>query len=212
VARPKKYDDGLRHRLVEATAEAIAEGGVEALSLRALASAVHTSTNAIYTIFGNRDGLVAAVVEEASRSFTAGQEAVPMTDDASHDLRELGRAYRAWALAHPALYAVMFGGRLGPPNPDVPCEDPLPGRPDRGMAPLVARIERGIAMGVLRPADPIVVAMTIWAGVHGFVSLEIALWSRSSRAQRDALYEENLRAVTSHWMAQLLPSPQPAKA
>ena len=112
MGRPKIYDDSLRRQLIALTAESVADGGPDAVSLRALAKAADTSTTAIYTIFGSKDDLVAAVLDAAAESLTRAQDAVPVTDDPLADFTELGRAYRGWALAHPDLYNVMFG-RLG---------------------------------------------------------------------------------------------------
>ncbi len=183
---------------MESTAQAVAAGGVETVSLRALAASAQTSTNAVYALFGSRDGLLSAVMAEAVRSFTAAQGDVPATVDAVAELLELGRAYRRWALAHPSLYAVMFGDRLVIASTDE-CQDRVPDSPMSGMQPMVDVIERGAATGVLQMRDPIVVAVSIWASVHGFVSLEIAQWSHSPRAKLDALYEEHLEAVVAHW-------------
>lgn len=178
----------------------VARGGVDALSLRRIASGCGTSTNAVYALFGSRDGLLSAVMTEAVRSFTAEQRAVPETSDALADLLELGRAYRRWALAHPELYAVMFGGRVSVGTVDDSTAR-IPEGPLSGMQPIVEVIERGAGTGAMQVRDSVTAAVSIWAGVHGFVSLEIAQWSHSPVRERDALYEEHLLAVSAHWAA-----------
>lgn len=185
---------------MDATAHVVARGGVDALSLRQVASGCGTSTNAVYALFGSRDGLLSAVMMEAVRSFTAEQRAVAETTDALADLLELGRAYRRWALAHPELYAVMFGGRISIGAADDPAER-IPEGPLSGMQPIVEVIERGVGTGAMRVRDSVTAAVSIWAGVHGFVSLEIAQWSRSALIERDALYEVHLLAISAHWAA-----------
>lgn len=47
--------------------------------------------------------------------------------------------------------------------------------------------------------DGLLAAVSTWAGAHAFVSLQIAHWSRSPRAERDAPHEEHLEAVSSKW-------------
>lgn len=205
MARPKEYDADLRARLVAGAAEAVAAGGVDAISLRALADSAKTSTNAIYTLFGSRAGLLGALLEEAASSFTAAQRAVPLTADSAEDFRELGRAYRGWALQHRSLYAVMFGARSGAlwrARNGVDQSDQCPpttAQPESAMGPLLDHIRHGQSQGILRAAEPMVIATVIWAAVHGFVSLEIAQWADNPRAERDALYEECLSASHAYW-------------
>ena len=64
MARPSSYHEQLRIRLVAVTADTIARSGTDAVSLRRLAAAAGTSTNAIYALFGSKPGLVAAVVDD----------------------------------------------------------------------------------------------------------------------------------------------------
>ena len=142
---------------MDATAHVVARGGVDALSLRQVASGCGTSTNAVYALFGSRDGLLSAVMMEAVRSFTAEQRAVAETTDALADLLELGRAYRRWALAHPELYAVMFGGRISLGAADDPAER-IPEGPLSGMQPIVEVIERGAGTGTMRVRDSVTAA------------------------------------------------------
>lgn len=193
MARPKTYDDRLRRTLIDTAAELIAAQGSEALALRPLAERCGTSTNAVYALFGSKAGLVAAVVAEAATSFTAAQVGVGASDDAMADLVGLGRAYRSWALEHPALYAVMFGDRVPlPESPDPASED--------SMGPLLTNVSRAMAAGQLRAADPMVVATSIWAGIHGLVSLEIA-GRLSGDLAPDRFLEEHLVAVVAYWLA-----------
>lgn len=203
MVRPKEYDAQLRDRLLVGAAEAVAEGGPGAISLRSLAADAGTSTNAIYTLFGSRAGLLGAALGEAASSFTAAQRAVPFTADANNDFLLLGRAYREWALAHPSLYAVMFGQGSGARwQAGQERGEPGPKPADEAgsaMGPLLDHIRHGQSLNVIRAADPQVVATVVWASVHGFVSLEIAQWTSHDRAERDALYEECLQASHAYW-------------
>jgi AcrR family transcriptional regulator len=189
VARPKIYDESLKRQLISLTAEAFADGGPEAVSLRALARDAGTSTTAIYTIFGSKDDLLAALLDAASASLAAAQQAVPRTEHALRDFAEHGRAYRAWALEHPDLYHVMFGRGVVAPG----------ARPDAlesSMGPLMAAVRRCIAEGVLRDVEPRLAALSIWSAVHGLVSLEIAGYV----VPADHVLEEHLVASALYWL------------
>ena len=189
MGRPKIYDESLRRQLIALTAESVADGGPESVSLRALAKAADTSTTAIYTIFGSKDDLVAAVLDAAAESLTRAQDAVQVTDDPLADFTELGRAYRGWALAHPDLYNVMFG-RLGM------RERVTPDQLDLSMRPLLDAVSRCIEAGSLRDVDARHAAISIWAAVHGLVSLEIAGYLDDDQG----VLEEHLVASAVYWL------------
>lgn len=197
MPRPVLYDAGLRADLIRHAAAAIADGGVSHLSLRAVATAAGTSTNAVYTLFGGKDGLVEAAVATAAAGFTQAQRAVGVSADPLADLLGLGQAYRSWAVKHPALYAVMFGGRVTIPPLEVPGEDC--DEAAEGINPLAAVVLRLIDTGEFGGAAPSQIAETIWASVHGVVSLEIALWCDRDEATRAALYQTQLDAIVRAW-------------
>ena len=190
MSRPKIYGESLRKQLISLAAEKIADGGPDAVSLRRLARDAGTSTTAIYTIFGSKDDLVAEVLAAAGASLTAAQDGVPTTDDPLADFAELGRSYRRWALEQPALYAVMFG-RTG-------LREVIAGAAlDVAMRPLLEAVRRCMDAGVLRAADPREAALSIWASVHGLVSLEIAGYVDD---EGDVL-EQHLVATALYWLA-----------
>lgn len=204
MPRPTLYDDDLRAALIGAGAGAVAEGGPSLMSLRSVARAAGTSTNAVYTLFGDKAGLVAAVTAEAAASFGATQGAVPVTDDGVHDLRELGRAYRRWAIEHPHLYAVMFGGRVLPAQ----CHDPVSlATADDSIRPLVAAVTRLVQDGTLAGAPVAHMVEDIWAGVHGMVTLETSLWSHRPLEVTEASFEAHLSATLRGWHATDDPHP-----
>ncbi|WP_040166613.1 TetR/AcrR family transcriptional regulator [Microbacterium gorillae] len=182
MARPAIYDDALRERLLEATAELVDRHGPDAVSLREVARAAGTSTSAIYALFGNKDALLTAVITDAFASFTAAQAAAEPAG-----LRQLGVAYRAWALAHPTRYRLMFGGTL---SSVVPADHAA----DESRSPL----ERAVA--ALMPdatADERAIEVTaIWSQVHGAVSLQFTDLPLSPQSW-DAAYEVILDSVTA---------------
>lgn len=190
MARPQLYDDELRQRLLDRAAQIIAIEGVDRLSLRRVSSLEGTSTNAIYTLFGGKDQLVECVVVEADRSFTAAQESVALTREPAEDLQALGVAYRTWALQHPSLYAVMFDGRLPGPTtaPNDSCDQPPP-----SLVPLTKTVSAAHDLGLLEPATVAEAVASIWAMIHGLVSLEIAGLTESKP-------QSHLTAIARAWI------------
>lgn len=94
MARPRTHDDAVRSRLLERASEAIAARGEEGLSLRAVASGAGTTTVAVYSLFGSREALVKAVVQEGFRRFAARLDHVEQSDHPLADLFALGRTER----------------------------------------------------------------------------------------------------------------------
>jgi AcrR family transcriptional regulator len=159
MARPAVYDDDLRMRLLESTAALIDRHGPDRVALRDVASLAGTSTSAVYALFGGKSELLAAVIEHAFRSFGQAQH-----DAETAGVRALGEAYRAWALAHPALFRLMFGDRM--PAEHAAVEQVAV----QSLEPL-ARTVSGIR------SDPAIAqrdTIVIWAQVHGAVALELA--------------------------------------
>ena len=128
------------------------------LSLPSIAATAGTSTTAVYSLFGGKAELLTAVLDDGFASFAASQQEV-----AAAGLEALGRAYRTWALGHPILYGLMFGGSLAG---QVLCR-PTPGATEPSIAPLFA----AVAAALPGAADDEIASMVavVWGQVHGLV-------------------------------------------
>jgi AcrR family transcriptional regulator len=106
----RSYHHGnLKASLIEAGLLALANTESDELSLRQLAKVVGVSANAAYRHFEDKDALLSAMATEGFRRFTLAQRgAVAGLPDAEERLKASGRAYVAFAQAHPALYRLMF--------------------------------------------------------------------------------------------------------
>lgn len=192
------HDEALRHRLLERAGRMVAERGVSALTLRAVAADVGTSTSAVYSLFGGKPDLLNALFRWAFAGFGTAQHEVAASDDPLADLHALGLAYRQWALEHPHLYAVMFGGALAGFEPDPAAEQ----ESRATMQPLAATVRRGLDRGLLGHADAETIAFAVWAAVHGLVSLELTTGLHvQPRAERDLIYDVALRGIARGWQA-----------
>jgi AcrR family transcriptional regulator len=175
VPAVKTHDASLATRLVDEAGRILATEGVGALSLRKLAARTGTSTMAVYTLFGDKRGLLTAMHNEGfARLGAAMADAQHDGDDALTALARLGSAYRAAALANPHLYNLMFGGAVPGFTPDPQSQAAA----DATFFPLVRAVQRGLDDGVLAGADAERIATHLWSVTHGVVSLEISakLW------------------------------------
>jgi AcrR family transcriptional regulator len=106
VGRPREHDERTAAALLAAGERAITDGGLEALSVRGVATEAATTTRAVYSLFGSRDGLIAALGAHAYDVLRGELERLPETADPQADMVEAGLMFRRFALEHPALFSI----------------------------------------------------------------------------------------------------------
>src|SRR5262245_35026069 len=108
MGRPREHNEATRTALLEAAEQIVAERGPSALSVRAVADAAGTSTRAVYSLFGSKDGLlVEALASDAFRFLYSENDKLEETDDPAADLITSGlQVFRRLVLEHPALYRI----------------------------------------------------------------------------------------------------------
>jgi AcrR family transcriptional regulator len=103
--------------LLQAAAELLAEGGVDALTMRSLAERAEIPAATIYRYFANREEIIAAYLDyELERIDEAVAVAVSELDRVT--IRSLAEtvalAHMRHHQAHPEGVSVWFGGRMNP--------------------------------------------------------------------------------------------------
>ncbi|EQA98555.1 AcrR family transcriptional regulator [Sphingobium wenxiniae] len=161
------FENDIRATILNEAAAVLRDEGPAAFTIRRIAAAVNASTKAVYTHFGNKDGLFDALYLQSFADLTkAMQEQIDPGEPAASLLR-VCHAYRDYACAHPTRYNIMFG--------------------DLGRAyeaPLSSRRKAFESFGVLREAveaclppersvEKTRITRLIWATMHGVVSLEL---------------------------------------
>jgi AcrR family transcriptional regulator len=156
---------------VQAGLELARSGGPDAVVLREVTRIVGVVPNAAYRHFADRDGLLAAVRDEAVNEL-AGRMADGMAQvrpgphtptGARLRLRAVGRAYLQFARTEPGLFDTAFA------TPDHPG-----GAESGETAPLEllqAGLDNLVGAGVLLPARRPEVEYPVWACVHGLAVL-----------------------------------------
>ncbi|WP_037568666.1 TetR/AcrR family transcriptional regulator [Phaeacidiphilus oryzae] len=160
----------LRTAVLDAASGLLGSEGAAALSMRRVAGSVGASTKVLYTMFGSKEGLVEALCEEGFARFEGALRAAVRSADPRTRLVELGHAYRDYALSEPHYYQVMFGARAVSGR----RTDPGTHRSHITFDFPVRAVRAAMEAGVLKPGDPQQVAETLWAALHGLVSLELA--------------------------------------
>jgi AcrR family transcriptional regulator len=154
--------------LLEAAHRILESEGVDALTVRRVAIEAGVAPMGIYHRFGGKDGLISALFNDGFEMLTNSMREVAI-GDALDELRGGCRQYRAFALANPALYAVMFDRVVPGFAPSAESRDSC----YRSFGVLVDCVRRAQAAGVVRDGDPVEFAQRIWAACHGAVSLEL---------------------------------------
>ena len=146
MGRPKEHDEHTRAALRTAAERIVAVGGVGALSVRAVADGAGTTTRAVYSVFGSKDGLVDALAQTAFEFLFTGTDALPETVDPAADLVDVGvKVFRRLVREHPALYRIAFQ-RVAP---ELRAGPELTAARERAFAQLQARIRRLEHAGLL---------------------------------------------------------------
>src|SRR5688572_18084668 len=103
-----------RDAILAAAERILSRGGEGALSIRELCDRVAVTAPTVYHYFGDKDGLVAAVVDACFAEFDRALAAGPMPSDPVAALAWGFERYVAYGVAHPAHYRLLFDGRPQP--------------------------------------------------------------------------------------------------
>ena len=171
----------VREQLIEGGIRLLERDGLESLSVRNLAAEVGTSTMAVYTHFGGMTGVIDAVASEAFSRFTQALTGAQQTDDPVADFFVMGAAYRAFALANPQRYQLIFGA-ASPASvtgyrTDLTSTGSATDRVEWASSFDALRnvVRRMIAAGRIRDdGGALNIAGRLWSLSHGEVMLELA--------------------------------------
>lgn len=159
----------LREACLRAAREAIAEHGVEHLSLRDVARRLNVSHQAPYKHFPSRDHLLAEVMRRCFECLMQALQASPPLATPQAEVRRLGAIYLDFALARPAEYRLMFNA----PWPALPEELEAGLRADarQPLDLLRAQLARLHGQGAAARKKVDLDALAIWCTLHGLATI-----------------------------------------
>jgi AcrR family transcriptional regulator len=155
--------------LLDAAADILDNEGPDGLSVRRIAAAAKVAPMGVYNHFESKNGIIEALFIQGFERLRDALAGIADIEDPYEALREAGRRYRALALAHPKVYELMF-------LHSIPGYEPSDHALEVGTGAfeaLVAAVQRAMAAGVIASGRPAETAHIIWAGVHGWMSLEL---------------------------------------
>ncbi len=199
VPAVKAHTEDLATTLVDVAGEILSGEGPAALTLRRLARAADTSTMAVYTLFGDKTGLLGAMHRAGFERLTAALERARSSDaDPLAALAAQGIAYRRVALANPHLYGLMFGYLVPGFTPRAADKTAA----DEAFGSLIEGVAACLKAGVVGGADARRIAFHLWAVSHGMVTLEIAGQLPGGQRARSLAYQESLIFSVAAFLSQ----------
>ena len=150
MGRPKQHDDTTREALLAAAENLVEQRGAGALSVRAVADEIGTSTRAVYSTFGSKDGLLGALAKRSFDMLRDALAALPRTDDPAGDLVQAAlTVFRPMAVEHPSLFRIAFLRAA----PDVELGPEVSDAARAGYELLTERVQRLADAGLLGGRD-----------------------------------------------------------
>jgi len=173
--RREREREEIRTRILDAARDLFLAEGYDAVTMRRIADRIEYSPTAIYFHFRDKDALIRELCDTDFRTLAQQFTAISAITDPVERLRRTGLAYAEFAANFPNHYRLMFMTPHPPMDPELtniaqgdPQED--------AYAFLKHVVSECIKSGRVRKefADEELMSQTMWAGVHGVVSLQIA--------------------------------------
>jgi AcrR family transcriptional regulator len=187
VGRPREHNERTAAALLEAAEEIVEVAGLEGLSVRGLAASVGTTTRAVYSLFGSKDGLLVALGARAFTMLGAAIAALPATADPAADLVDAGvSVFRRFAIGHPSLFRIGVQQTMGSPELARDFADAA----GEAFAGLEARVTQVEAAGLLGGRSVRDAACEFHALCEGLAAVELRgrmMSGEEMRIWRDAL-------------------------
>src|SRR5215469_7189005 len=142
----------LTREIKEEASRQLAEVGADGLSLRAVARSLGMVSSALYRYFKSRDDLLTALIIDAYDAVGEAAEAAVASHTARHAAARWAaacRAVRAWALANPHEYALIYGS----PVPGYRAPEATIGPAARVPLAFVGLLGDALAHGEITGAD-----------------------------------------------------------
>lgn len=176
--RRKREKQDLRTKILDAARELFAAHGYEAVTMRKVADRIAYSPTAIYLHFTDKEALIRELCAADWLALAGRFQPIAVVRDPVERLKQIATAYIEFALQHPNHYRLMFMTPTPITPEDIDSLGVERGNPaEDSYAFLRQTVAEALAAGRFRAGldDPDLISQTLWAGVHGVASLEIAL-------------------------------------
>lgn len=198
MSRRERMREGTREEIKGLARQQMAASGTASVSLGAIARAMELVPSALYRYYASRDELITALIIDAYEALAKALNAAAATHPADKYAARLlaaSQAYRAWAVAQPVDFLLIFGNPI--PGYVAPFEQTAPAAIQVFNA-FLGIMQEAYAAGILDPSaahrlaaapidpertiakwhpgiDPLVnySGIACWSKLHGMVMLEL---------------------------------------
>jgi AcrR family transcriptional regulator len=174
--RREREKSETRDKILDAARELFVTEGYDGVSMRRVAEKIEYSPTAIYVHFADKNELFHELCQQDYSRLAEVFQSSTMSIDPLERLKQIGRTYIDFGVHYPNHYRFMFMT----PHPAIePNEEECEkkGNPELdAYAFLKWAVQQAIDAGRLREGlvDAELVSQTVWAAVHGVISLNIA--------------------------------------
>jgi len=174
--RREREKSETRDKILDAARELFVTEGYEGVSMRRVAEMIEYSPTAIYVHFADKNELFHELCQQDFGRLAEVFQSSAMSTDPVERVKQIGRTYIEFGVSHPNHYKFMFMTPHPPLEPNEEDRETM-GNPELdAYAFLKWSVQQAIDAGCFRPelTDAELVSQTLWAAVHGVISLQIA--------------------------------------
>jgi AcrR family transcriptional regulator len=181
----------VRRTIIDAVDLLLEEAGAGGFSIRSLVDRCGYSAPTIYYYFGDKPALLDAVLEQKLQDLVDSLRRAPRVDEPVAAARSLILIFARWGLANPIHYNLATRLREEDDQSHVPSAQVAADLMSMPLDPLVKS-------GAITERDFECIRQSIWACVHGLISLPSV---RPDLAWRENLLEVSIDVILRGWFA-----------
>jgi len=174
--RREREKSETRDKILDAARELFVAEGFEGVSMRKVAEKIEYSPTAIYVHFSDKQELFRELCHQDYARLAEVFQSSAMSTEPVERLRQIGATYVDFGTRYPNHYKFMFMT----PHPVHELDEvdrEVMGNPEMdAYAFLKWAVQQALAAGCFREElnDTELISQTLWASVHGVISLQIA--------------------------------------
>lgn len=182
----------LRDEILEISRSMLFEDGYKSLSMRKIAKKAGVSATSIYLYFENKDHLLHTLIEESVEDLSRHIETNALPVEHCIDrFKAIIRGYVDFGLTYPEKYEIIYKVKSDS-MARYPKEKFRKAR--RAYELLVKTIEESVEKGQMDVDKPLIAAYSIWAQLHGIVSV-VSTGRLDSRINKEQFIEDSIEHV-----------------
>ena len=187
----------LRDRILETSRSILFSKGYDAISMRKIAGLIGVSATSIYLYFENKNHLVHTLIEESVEELSESiEQGAEQETETLAKFVAIIQSYVDFAIRNPEKYKVIY--MVSPEAMGrYPKEKFRKAR--RGYALLESVIRTAIEEGLMTVDEPKIAAYSIWAQLHGIISV-VQDQRLDSRIDKEQFIEESIELIVQGFL------------